>query len=128
MHLVDYSSIFKIVGRHLPSISVHCLKCDPLWKNRPLANFHEIRVLGMDQRRIYCRVQRSKDQSLKMFLGRVMAKKLYAGHPGLGLQFFEKRSLLYALRSTFNVSVYAPCHTAWLGNLMDLPGKSQGER
>ncbi len=57
-----------------------------------------------------------------------MAKKLYAGHPGLGLQFFEKRSLLYALRSTFNVSVYAPCHTAWLGNLMDLPGKSQGER
>ena len=104
------------------------INCDLLWKNRPLANFHEIRVLGMDRRRIYCRVQRSKDQSLKMFLGRVMAKKLYAGHPGLGLQFFEKRSLLYALRSTFNVSVYAPCHTAWLGNLMDLPGKSQGER
>ncbi len=51
-------------------------------------------------------------------IGRVMAKKLYAGHPGL-----EKRSLLYALCSTFNVSVYAPCHTAWLGNLMDLPGK-----
>ena len=102
--------------------------CDPLWKNRPLANFHEIRVLGMDRRRIYCRVQQSKDQSLKMFLGRVMAKKLYAGHPGLGLQFFEKRSRLYALCSTFNVSVYAPCHTAWLGDLMDLPGKSQGER
>ena len=38
--------------------------CDPLWTNRPLTNFHEIRVLGMDRRRIYCTVQRSKDQSL----------------------------------------------------------------
>ena len=34
--------------------------CDPLWKNRPLAIFYENRVLGMDQRRFYCRVQWSK--------------------------------------------------------------------
>ena len=34
--------------------------CDPLWKNQPLAIFHENRVLGIYRRRIYCRVQWSK--------------------------------------------------------------------
>ena len=31
---------------------------------------------------------------------------------------------MYVHSSTFNVSVYAPCHTAWLTGLMDLPGKT----
>ena len=53
-----------------------------------------------------------------------MAKKLYTGHPCLSSQFFEKRSILYVHSSTFNVSVYAPYHTAWLAILMDLPGKA----
>ena len=85
--------------------------CDPLWKNWPLAIFYENRVLGMDRRRFYCRVQRSKSQALKSFLSRVMAKKLYTGHPCLSSQFFEKRSVLYVHSSTFSVSVYAPYYT-----------------
>ena len=102
--------------------------CDPLWKNRPLVIFYENRVLGMDRRRICCRVQRSKSQALKRLLSRVMAKKFYTGHPCPCLQFFEKRSMLYVHRSTFNVSVYAPYATAWLAKLMNLPGKSQRRR
>ena len=67
--------------------------CDQLWKNRPLAIFHENHVLGADRRRIYCRVQRSKNQALKSFLSRVMAKKMYTGHLCLSSQFFEKQSV-----------------------------------
>ena len=67
--------------------------------------------MGIDQRRIYCRVQRSRSQALKTFLSQVMAKKLYTGHPCLSSQFFEKRSVLYVHNSTFNVSVYTLCYT-----------------
>ena len=102
-----------------------CLLCDPLWKNRPLAIFHENHVLGIGQCRIYFRVQRSKSQALKSFLSRVMAKKLYTGHTCFSSQFSEKRSVFYIHSSTFNVSVYAPYHTAWLAILMDLPGKAR---
>ena len=37
---------------------------------------------------------------------------------------------MYVHSSTFNVSVYAPCHTTWLTFLIDLPGKraSRAER
>ena len=103
-------------------------KCDPLWKNRPLAIFHENRVWDMNRRRIYCRVQRSKSQALKRLLSRVMPKKLYTGHPCLSLQFFEKRSVLYVHCSTFNVSVYAPYYTTRLFAIMNLPGKMAIER
>ena len=61
-------------------------------KTDHLQFFFEICVFGTDRRRIYCRVQWSKSQALKRFLGRVMSKKLYMGHPCLSSQFFEKRS------------------------------------
>ena len=95
-------------------ILLSVLICDPLCKNRPLAIFHENRVLGIGRRRIYCRVQRSKSQPLKRFLSQVMAKKLYTGHPCLSSQFFNKRRVLYVHSSTFNVSVYAPYYTTRL--------------
>ena len=79
-----------------------------------LAIFHENRILGIGRRRLYCRVQRSNSQALKSFLSRVMAKKLYTGHPCLSSQFFKKRSVLYVHSSTFNVSVYAPYYTTRL--------------
>ena len=68
-------------------------------------------------------VEFNGQKAVKRFLGRVMAEKLYTGHPCLSSQFFEKRSDLHVHTSTFNVSVYASCHTAWLAILMDLPGK-----
>ena len=51
----------------------------------------------------------------KRLLSRVMAKKMYTGH---------------VHSSTFNVSVYAPCHSTRLTILIDLPGKraSRAER
>ena len=58
-----------------------------------------------------------------MVIGRVMASKLYTGHPSLRLQFFEKRSVLYVRIETFNVSVYDPCNTTRSVDIMDLPGK-----
>ena len=113
------SLTFSLTYTHsLLALSLHKLlllyKCDPLWKNRPLAIFHENHVLGIGRRRIYCRVQRSKSQALKSFLSRVMAKKLYTGYPCLSSQFFKKRSILYVHSSTFNVSVYAPYYTTRL--------------
>ena len=66
---------------------VHNIR-DPLWKNRPLANFFEIDVFGMDQRRISWEVQLSKNEALNIFLAPVMAKNLYPGYPGSVLQFF----------------------------------------
>ena len=67
----------------------------------------EIHVLGMDRRRIYCRVQWSKSQALKRLIGRVMASKLDTGHPPLRLQIFEKQSVLYILlkRSVFPYTI-----------------------
>ena len=71
-----------------------------------------------------------KAELKKRLLSRVMAKKLYTGHPCLSSQFIEKRSDLYVHSSTFNVSVNAPCHTTRLTFLIDLPGKraSRAER
>ena len=102
--------------------------CNPLWKNQPLAIFHENRVLGMDRRRIYCRVQRSKSQVLKRLLSRVMAKKLYTGHPCLSLQFFEKQIILYVRSSTFNVSVYALYYTTRFVSHNEFAGKDVHRR
>ena len=98
--------------------------CDPLWKNRLLAIFYDNRVLGIDRCRIYCRVQRSKSQTLKSLLNRVIANKLYTGHPCLSSQIFEKRSGLYVHSSTFNVSVLHHAVSA----IMNLPGKMATER
>ena len=82
-------------------------KCDPLWKN-----LH--RVLGMDQRRIYCRVQGSKSQVLKRLLNWVVAVPQFTN--------FRERSILYVHSSTFSVSVYAlyyatrfVCHNEFAG-------------
>ena len=53
-----------------------------------------------------------------------MAKRLYTGHSCFSLQFFKKRSILYVYSSTFNVSIYTLCHTAWLTDTTgSLPGK-----
>ena len=52
-----------------------------------------------------------------------MAHKLYMDHPCLSSQFFKKQSDLHVHTSTFNVSIYTPCHTRWLAILMDLLGK-----
>ena len=57
-----------------------------------------------------------------------MASKLYTGHPSFGLQFFEKRSVLYVRTETFNVSVYDPCHTSWFFDIIILPGKKANDR
>ena len=65
------------------------------------------RVLGMDRRRFYCRVQLSKSQTLK-FSKPGYGQKLYKSHMCLSSQFFEKRSILYVHSSTLNVSIYAP--------------------
>ena len=83
-------------------------KCDLLWKNQPLVIFYENRVLGMDQRRFYCRAQWSKSQALKSFLSRVMAKEIVHGSPVPQFTIFEKRSVLYVHSSTF---MYTLCIT-----------------
>ena len=52
-----------------------------------------------------------------------MPKKLCTGNPCFRTQFFEKRSVLLARSSTFNISVYAPCHDCVVSQLNELPGK-----
>ena len=63
------------------------------------------------------------NQALKRFLSRVMAKKLYTGHPCHCSQFFEKRSVSFALCSTFNVSVYVPYYATWFVHHNEFAGK-----
>ena len=45
------------------------------------------------------------------------------GNPCFRTQFFEKRSVLLARSSTFNVSVYAPCHDRVVSQRNEFAGK-----
>ena len=54
--LVTFSKKWALMCFKLRDMVHERHKCDPLWKNRPLATFYENPVLGMDRRRFYCRV------------------------------------------------------------------------
>ena len=55
--------------------------------------------------------------------GNFVLKKMYTGNPCFRTQFFEKWSILLARSSTFNVSVYTPCHDHVVSQLNEFAGK-----